>query len=208
MSFLLHPKMEQLIQSFRLPKNSHDQPDFGRLTMEQYLQFRHAFVEERMYNDVYMANKGHQAMDLILGTICMILCNRVPKGLVSFRIEGLSSKIKLVTTQKGVEAFERVQIEKVPVSAECPTGEQEVKIEKNTNERAVVRILVPKRTMTLSEMNAKDEEEKAGTPDKEGEDRGSQGPGSPIASSKSKKDLAAEGSAKEENAKASTSELR
>ena len=34
MAFLMHPKMEQLIQSFRLPKNSNDQPDLGRLTME------------------------------------------------------------------------------------------------------------------------------------------------------------------------------
>ena len=42
------------------------------------------------------------------------------------------------------------------VTPENPKGEQEVVIEKNTNEKALVRILVPKRTMTLSEVNAEE----------------------------------------------------
>ena len=29
------------------------------MTQEQYVAFRHAIVEERMYNPVYQANKGH-----------------------------------------------------------------------------------------------------------------------------------------------------
>lgn len=89
-TILIQPKLEALIQSFKVPKNSHDQPDFTRLTMEQYLQFRHALVEERMYNSVWQANKGQRAMDLIMGGICMILCNRLPKGLVNFRTESLA----------------------------------------------------------------------------------------------------------------------
>lgn len=44
----------------------------------------------------------------------------------------------------------------MPVTPENPKGEQEVVIEKNTNEKALVRILVPKRTMTLSEVNAEE----------------------------------------------------
>ena len=50
----------------------------------------------------------------------------------------------------------RTEIQKVPPTPENPKGEQEVVIEKNTNEKAVVRILVPKRTMTLSEVNAEE----------------------------------------------------
>ena len=42
------------------------------------------------------------------------------------------------------------------VTPENPKGEQEVIVEKNTNEKALVRILVPKRTMTLSEVNAEE----------------------------------------------------
>ena len=104
-------------------------------------------------------------MDLILGSLCMIMANRVPKGLVAFRTESLANKIKLISPPRGVEAFDRTTIEKVPATPENPSGEQEVKIAKNTNERAIVRILVPKRTMTLSEINAeqKKEEEQPAT---------------------------------------------
>lgn len=54
----------------------------------------------------------------------------------------------------------RTVIEKVSISSENPKGEQEVVIEKNTNERALVRIQVPTRTMTLSEIaKERDEDE-------------------------------------------------
>jgi len=178
MTFLMSPKMEQLVQSFRLPKNSHDQPDFTKLNMDQYLAFRHAFVEQRMYNDVYMANKGHRAMSLILQVLCQVLCNRLPKGLVNFRTEPLANKIRLVAAPRGVEVAERVVVEKAPVTPENPTGELRTVIEKNTNERAVVRILVPKRTMTLSEI-AKEREEDTMSPDRSHKEDDSERPTSP-----------------------------
>ena len=59
LSFLMHPKLDQLIASFRLPRNQHDQPDLTRVTQEQYFAFRHAFVTERMFHETYRANKGH-----------------------------------------------------------------------------------------------------------------------------------------------------
>ena len=101
-------------------------------------------------------------MDLVLSGLCMAMCNRVPKGLVAFTTASLANKIKLLSPPRGVEAFEKRTIEKGAPTAENPSGETEVVIPKNTNERAVVRILVPKRTMTLSEYHAdqkKEEEE-------------------------------------------------
>ena len=117
-------------------------------------------------------------MDLILNAICMILCGKIPKNVVSFNISNLASKIKLVSAPKGIELVSRIQIEKVAPTPENPKGEQEVTIEKNTNEKAVVRILVPKRTMTLSELNAEEnkrEEEGKGaeeSPDRKAEEAG------------------------------------
>ena len=94
-----------------------------------------------MYNPTYIANKGHKAMDMVLTVICMVLCNRVPKGAVSFRTDGLAAKIKLVMPPRGVEVRTRIGVEKTNVTPENPKGiEQEVVIEKNTNEKAVVRI--------------------------------------------------------------------
>ena len=138
--FLITPELDALISSFKLPKNAQDTIDFTRMNNEQYIAFRHAFVEERMYHPIYKKNKGHHAMEIILTSLCIVLCNRVPKGVVPFRVDQLISKIKLVYPPKGIEAFAR-------------TNADGVVIPKNTNERAVVRILVPKRTMTLSEYN-------------------------------------------------------
>ena len=76
-----------------------------------------------MYNPVFKANKGYKAMDLILNAVCMILCNKIPKGAVNFRTENLASKIKLVNAPRGVELVNRIQIEKVPPTPENPKGE-------------------------------------------------------------------------------------
>ena len=178
MQLLITPQLDALISTFKLPKTSSDLIDFARMNNEQYIAFRHAFVEERLYNETYRKNKGHKAMDLILSVLCQVLCNRVPKGIVSFRTESLAQKIRMVHVPRGVEVVTRTAMERVPPSAENPKGgEQEVVIEKNTNEKAVVRILVPKRTMTLSEYKAdrknekgEADDEEADSPDKTGEE--------------------------------------
>ena len=163
LSFLVNPELEALIQSFKIAKNSADPPqwDFTRLTTEQYYAFRHAMVEERMFNPVYRKNSGKKAMDMIMSALTMVLCNKVPKGVVSFRVDTLIPKIKLVYPPRGVEAWARKEI---------PKGQdQEVTVEKNTNERAIVRILVPRRTMTQSEIAEEDKAntvERAESPDK------------------------------------------
>ena len=157
LQFLMQPEMERLVTSFKLPKNSNDCPDFTKLTQEQYMQFRHALVTEKMHNATYAGNQGVMAMELILTVLCMVLCNKIPKGVVPFRVDPLINKIKLVSAPRGIELATRTEIQKTSVTAATPKGEQEVVIEKNTNERAVVRILVPKRTMTLSEINAEKE---------------------------------------------------
>ena len=63
-----------------------------------------------MYNPVFRSNKGYKAMEIILNAICMILCNKLPKGAVSFRTDNLSSKIKLVNAPRGVEMVSRTEI--------------------------------------------------------------------------------------------------
>ena len=156
MRYMMSPELDALVQTFKLPKNSNNDFEFNRMNPEQYMAFKHAFVEERMYNPIFKANKGYKAMDLILNAICMILCGKLPKNVVSFGTSNLASKIKLVRAPPGIETVSRIQIEKVAPTPENPKGEQEVTIEKNTNEKAVVRILVPKRTMTLSELNAEE----------------------------------------------------
>ena len=107
-----------------------------------------------MYHDTYRSNKDQKAMEMILSVLCMVMCNRVPKGVVVFRSETIANKIRMLNVPRGVEVRDRMGIEKV-TTPENPKGEEkEVKVLKNTNEKALVRILIPKTQQTQSEYEA------------------------------------------------------
>ena len=144
-----------------------------------------------MFNPTYKANKGQKAMDMILSVVCMIITNRVPKGVVTFNTANITNKVRMVNAPRGVELVTRTEI---------PKGSDEaVTIEKNTNERAVVRILVPTRTMTLSEVNAEqhhDEHEEPSSP------KGTEDPKSPAPDATPEKNDDAASAASPSNANA------
>ena len=118
--------------------------DFTKLNQDQYFAFKSAFVTKRMFNDVYKVEENPYAMDTILSVLCMIMCNKVPKGVVPFKTDSLATRVRLVMPPRGLEVQDRMIVDENGV---------EQKIAKNTNERAVVRILVPKRKMTPSEID-------------------------------------------------------
>lgn len=101
-----------------------------------------------MYNPTYQNVENPMLMEMILNVLCMALCNKVPKGVVSFKMDTVYSKIKLSRIPKGLEIERREVIE---------DGEVTNVFEKNTNERALVRVLVPRRKLTLSEIAAEDQ---------------------------------------------------
>ena len=107
-------------------------------------------------------------MESLLSALCMILCNKVPKNVVPFRTDSLAAKIKMVNPPKSVELRRRTVMEK--------HGEEmkEVVIEPNTNVRAIIRLLVPRRVMTHSEMHGsvRGEDDVANEPAGEGEKAG------------------------------------
>lgn len=151
------PQLLRMIESFRLPRLSNDQFNYSKMNNDQYIAFRHAFVHQRAFQDNLWKAENAQAIEMVLSVICMILCNRVPKGVVTYNTAALISKIKLVQAPRGIELKSRVEVKKELPSKEFPEGRKiENVIPKNTNERAVVRILVPFREMTQTEMQAED----------------------------------------------------
>lgn len=88
MHFMIPPKLQAIIELLKVPKvpNS-EQYDFTRLKDQDYFQFRHAFVEERLFYETYRQNTNPQAMEAILNVLCMVLCNRVPKGTVPYKTD-------------------------------------------------------------------------------------------------------------------------
>jgi hypothetical protein len=107
-------------------------------------------------------------MEAILNVICMVICNRVPKNTVSYKCDQLIPKIKLQKIPNGVEVETRTIIEREEPGEDFPEGRDiETIIEANTNEKAVVRVLVPTKKVLQSELNAMAEGEKTLESDKD-----------------------------------------
>ena len=153
MQFLIMPEMAEVMQTLKVSKPAGvEHYDFTRLNNEQYMVFRNAFVTNRMFSDVYKVEDNPRLMDQILGVLCMVICNRVPKNIVPFKCDTLVQKVRLVSAPRGMELKDRVTVD---------ANGEETKIEKNTNVRAIVRILVPKRKMTQEEIEHEAEMEAA-----------------------------------------------
>jgi len=154
MQFMIPPKLQAIIDLLKVNRNpSGDGYDFTRLNDQQYYQFRHAFVEEKLFYETYRNVKNPHAIENILNVLCMVLCNRVPKNVIPYKADTLISKIKLIPVPKGVEVERRIILEQEPASEAFPDGrEVETIIEANTNEKAVVRILVPTKKVPSSEL--------------------------------------------------------
>jgi len=97
----------------------------------------------------------------------MILCKRIPEGIVTFNTNDLIKKIKLLPLPRGM-GFEQViglskQLsEKLAPGEKPPTLIEQFKsgpmanLKLNTGELAVVRILIKRKKMTPSEIAAED----------------------------------------------------
>ena len=151
---MIPPKLQSIIDILKIPKNPQtDAYDFTRLNDTNYYTFRHAFVEQKLFYETYKNVKNPKAIEEILNVFCMVLCGRVPRNVVTYKTDVLVPKIKLVPIPRGVEVEKRIIIEKEPPSDEFPDGQEiETVIEPNTNEKAVVRILVPTKKVPASEL--------------------------------------------------------
>lgn len=153
--------------------------DCSKLTRDQYLQFKHAFVEKCMYNNLFVQNKDQRVMQAILNVLCMIICKRIPDGVVNFPVDGLARKVKLVPLPKGL-GYEplpsgMVKKDSKPLDPTQPMQKQgsvkdqnmgsslldlfkknpdEFKL--NTNEQCVVRVRIQTKKMTQSEIAEED----------------------------------------------------
>ena len=85
--FMIPPKLQAIIDILKINKNANDVYDFTRMNNDQYYQFRHAFVEEKLFYETYRQNKNPRAIEIILNVLCMVICNRVPKNIVPYKTD-------------------------------------------------------------------------------------------------------------------------
>lgn len=135
--------------------------------------FRNVFVEKCMYHNVFMNNKDQKAIQMILNVICMILCKRIPEGVVSYSTDGLTKKIKLLPLPKTIGYEPMVGLAKKNSTIDVadkstksqlvdgPTLMEQFRngtfsVNLTTGEACVVRVRIPTKKMTASEMGEED----------------------------------------------------
>lgn len=92
--------------------------DLTKLTDEQNLKFRHAFVEMRLFEDTYQSNTNRKAIDLLLSSLYMISSRRLPEEITdkldprTFKIDNVFNKVQLVNIPEAVVLKDRVETKK------------------------------------------------------------------------------------------------
>ena len=70
--------------------------ELSKLSKEQYVNFRYHFIEKCMYNELWSKNENKKAMCLLLNSLILILCKKVPAQINVMRIDKLHEKVKLL----------------------------------------------------------------------------------------------------------------
>lgn len=96
MSFVCSEEMHREMQELKVPMHSSGHFDLSKMKQDQYIKFRYLFVEKRMNNELFVANRNEQAMDLLLNALCLIMCKKVPAEIGVNKVESLALKIKLL----------------------------------------------------------------------------------------------------------------
>lgn len=87
-------EMAAILSKFGVQSDSDGFYDLSKLTREQYLHFRNEFVEQRNHNESWARAKNQKAIDLLLNSVCMAMCKRIPEEL---GIDAaINNKVKMV----------------------------------------------------------------------------------------------------------------
>ena len=108
LQLMASPQLMKVIETLKCSTPSSGNPyDLTKLTRDNYLQFRYAFVEELNHHEILSNNENPDAMKMIMSALAMIMCKRVPEGVVPFKVDDLAKKIRLMPIPKGLETIER-----------------------------------------------------------------------------------------------------
>lgn len=142
----IHIMMSQQLQDF-LAECKVAPTELHKLQAEQLTMFRHILVEQRNHHEQY--SKNSPMMDKLLSIICLIVTRKVPVDCCPFKVELVSSKIKFVAPPADIIREDRTEQGKTNEDGSTEL----IKISKNTNERALVRVCIPKARKTQSEVD-------------------------------------------------------
>ena len=94
------PALDEQLKTLKVKTNKDGSYDLSRLDKAQYLAFRSAFVENRMMDPQL---KASETTKLVLTSLCLVLCKRVPAECEIPRISRLHDKVRLLQPAAPVE---------------------------------------------------------------------------------------------------------
>mmetsp|Transcript_20842 Transcript_20842/g.28764 ORF Transcript_20842/g.28764 Transcript_20842/m.28764 type:complete len:221 (-) Transcript_20842:241-903(-) len=141
-SIMMSQQLQDFLAECKVAPN-----ELYKLQGEQLTMFRHILVEQRNHHEQYCKNSP--LMDKLLSIICLIVTRKVPVDCAPFKVELISSKIKFVSPPADINREDRTEQGKPNEEGQTEL----VKITKNTNERALVRVCIPKARKTQSEVD-------------------------------------------------------
>jgi len=97
-TFCCNPEMNAQMQELKLNVNATGQYELHKLTKEQWTKFRHYFIEKRCFNQNWIKNPNQKVMDLLLSSLALIMCKKVPAELELKKVEKLFERVKLLVT--------------------------------------------------------------------------------------------------------------
>lgn len=102
-TFMSTAEMQAAMQEMKVGNHSSGHYDLSKMNKEQYIKFRHHFIEQRMYNPILAQNSNEKAMDILMQSLCLIMCKKVPSDLGINKVDQLQLRIKLLPRPEGVE---------------------------------------------------------------------------------------------------------
>lgn len=96
-------EMQAVMQEMKVGNHSSGHYDLSKMSKEQYIKFRHHFIEQRMYNPVLLQNSNDKAMDILMQCLCLIMCKKVPSDLGINKVDQLHLRIKILPRPENAE---------------------------------------------------------------------------------------------------------
>jgi len=102
-TFMSTPKMMEIMSELKVGTHNAGHFELAKMTKEQYIKFRHHFIDQRMYNPLLQDNTNEKAMELLLQSLCLIMCKKVPSELGVNKADQLHLRVKLLPRPEGAE---------------------------------------------------------------------------------------------------------
>jgi hypothetical protein len=95
-SIMATPALAEVLADLKVTVHDKGHYELSKMSKEAYIHFRYHFLENRMGYDNWKINRNEQTMTLLLSSLLLIMCRKIPSELGLTKIDMLHNKVKLM----------------------------------------------------------------------------------------------------------------